>query len=227
MKTSHRIAIAVGLAAASGGIGYWVTVGARHEPAPRPSPPSPGGAEAVLTSPELRHSEAGKLAWKVILEEVNLQTGGGAVTVHGLREGIIYDDAGAPALRVTARQVQGDTLRKDFEMTGDVVVTSPRGFVINTNTLKWLNDEQRIHCPGAVTMKAKSLVISTTGLDYLLQTDDVKCPNQVRMYSGNNRVVGQSLIYNVQTGIADIIGGVQMVINPEEAKQILKELGTP
>ena len=80
---------------------------------------------------------------------------------------------------------------------------------------------------GAVMMKAKRLVIATTGLDYLLQTDDMKCPNQVRMYSGNNRVVGRSLTYNVETGIADLVGGIQMVINPEEAREIMRELGTP
>ena len=55
----------------------------------------------------------------------------------------------------------------------------------------------------------------------------VTCPNQVRMYSGNNRVSGRSLTYNVTTGIADIVGGIQMMITPQEARQLLKELRSP
>lgn len=227
MKTSHRIAISVLLVAASGILAYVATVRSRNKPPATPPPPAESKPEAVLTSPELRHTEGGKLAWKVILDEVDLHTGGGAVTVRGLREGIIYDDAGGPALRVTAKQVKGDTIRKNFEMMGDVEVTSPNGFVITTQLMRWINDEQRIHCPGPVMMKAKSLVIATTVMDYLLRTDMVQCPNQVRMYAGNNRVVGRSLNYNAKTGITDIIGGVQMVINPEEAKEILRELGNP
>ncbi len=228
MKTWHRISLAIALVALSGALTYWATVDSRRRPrAATPAKSTQAGPEAVMTSPELRHSEGGKPAWKVILDEVDLGAGGGSVTVQGLREGIIYDQSGTPALRITARQVKGDTLRKDFEVSGGVVVTSPKGFVINTEFVNWLNDQQKVQCPGPVVMKAKTLVISTTGLDYLVSSDDVKCPNQVRMYAGNNRVVGRSLNYNATTGIADIIGGVQMVINPAEAKDILKELGTP
>jgi LPS export ABC transporter protein LptC len=230
VKTSHRIIFALLVVALAGALTYWVTIAARRraaQPPPAPPPAAKPGSEVTLTSPELRHTEGGKLAWKVILDEVSLESGGGSVAVKGLREGIIYDKAGLPALRVTAKSVKGDTLKKDFEMQGSVVVTSPRGMVITTEQVKWFNDQQKIQCPGVVKMKGKSLVIATTGLDYLLSTDEVKCPNQVRMYSGNNRVVGRSLTYNLTSGIADITGGVQMVINPKEARQILKELGTP
>lgn len=173
---------------------------------------------------ESKHVEHGKVAWRVILDEVALETGGSAVKVQGLREGIIYDQTGQPALRVTAKQIRGDTTRKNFEVMGQVTVSSPKGLVITTERVKWINDEQRLTCPGQVTMRGKSIVVTTSQLDYNLREEKVHCPNRVRMYSGNNRLVGQSLKYDVKTGITDIIGGVQMVINPEEAKKILKEL---
>ncbi len=221
MRTSHRIIISVVLVAASASLAYWVSSFRHREPEEDAAPQERGAHEAVVSSPELRHTEGGKLAWKVILDEIQLDRGGTTVAAQGLREGIIYDK-GEPALRVTAQHVRGDTTRRNFHVSGRVVVTSPKGFIIKTENVDWFNDEQRIHCPGAVLMKAKSIVISTTGLDYLLQTDIVNCPNQVRMHSGNNQVIGRSLTYDVKTEIVDMTD-IQMVINPDEGKRILKE----
>lgn len=180
-------------------------------------------AEVVVNNPELVATQAGKPAWKVILDKVQLSSGGNTVAAQGLREGLVYDDAGKPVVRITARQVTADINRKDFEVTGQVTVTSPRGVVITTEKAQWLNAQQMVRCPGTVVTRAKNLVITTRGLDYSVQADTLTCPNQVRMYSGNNRLVGRSLKYDNKTGIADVVG-VQIVVNPQEAKQILKEL---
>lgn len=227
VKTSQRILIGILVLVVAGALSFLAvrTLTRRDRPSALP-PSAERGPGAVIKSPELQHIENGKLAWKVLLDRLELQTGGGNVAVQGLREGLIYDGNGKPALRITAKQVRGDTQRRDFEVIGQVVVTSPKGFVIRTERATWRNDVQKIDCPGAVSMKAKNIVIATTGLVYTLQADQVACPNQVRMYSGNNRVVGHSLVYDVKTGNVEL-QDIQMVINPEEGRQILKEWSNP
>jgi lipopolysaccharide export system protein LptA len=230
MQTARRVAITVLAAAASGVLAYFVTAALARG---GPVAPGEGGAgpdarpQAVLTAPELKHSENGRLAWRVLLDKANLTGGGDLVEAQGLREGIIYDRQGVPAIRVTADRVQADATRKNFTMLGHVVVASPKGIVITTEQVQWLNDEQRLHCPVAVTLKARKLAVTTTTLDYLVDANLVRCPSQVRMYSGNNRVSGSSLTYNTDTGVVDVVGAVQMVINPSEARQLLKELRRP
>jgi lipopolysaccharide export system protein LptA len=230
MMLARRVVIMVLAAAASGALAYLVTAALARGPGPAGgAPPGAEGAkpQAVLTAPELKHSEGGRLAWRVLLERANLTSGGSLVEASGLREGIIYDRQGRPAIRITADRVQADAMRKNFTMLGRVVVTSPKGIVITTDQVQWLNDEQRLHCPTHVTLKARKLAVTTTTLDYLVEADLVRCPSDVRMYSGNNRVAGRSLTYNTQTGVVDVVGGVQMVINPSEARQLLKELRKP
>ena len=221
---THRIAISILMVAASGLLAYWLTARRHGAGGPLPAPAStPPASQAIMRSSELRHTQQGKLAWKVLIDELKLSKGGSTIAAQGLREALIYDSAGEPTIRITAKRVQGDTSRRNFRMTGEVVVTSPKGFVIKTQTVDWVNDEQRIHCPEQVLMKDTNIVISTTGLDYLLRPDQVKCPNQVRMYSGNNSMVGGSLSYDVKTGVVDILDGVQLMINPQETKKVLRE----
>ena len=227
MKTSYRIALSLTVAAIAGGSAYWLALRldrgpAQQEPSAQPKLDAP---EALLTGIEVKHMEGGKPAWVALLDEVDLQAGGSAIAARGLQEAIIYDTKGVPALRLTAKQVKGDANRKDFEVMGDVVVTSPKGFVITTQTMQWVNDDQRIHCPGPVIIKTKNLVVTTTLLDYLLETGLVKCPNQVRLHSGNTKVAGRSLTYDVNSRKWDAIDVEGVVVDPEEAKKVLKELG--
>jgi len=225
MKTWQRIVITGAVLGASVALGVWATNAWRRPPEADNQPgKGPKEGDVVLETPQLDHRNAdGSLAWKVLIDRMELQTGAGLVTVQGVREGIIYGPGGKPALRVTAKQVTGNSGSKDFDVTGDVTVTSPQGFVITTDRVQWLNDRQTLHCPGAVQMKTKKMVISTALLDYNLTSDVITCPNQVRMFSGNNVVVGERLNYNVKTKIVDL-QNIQMVMNPEEGREILKEL---
>lgn len=219
--------LAAALVLFSAALGYWITVREQRRPASPPPPvPSPS-AEAILANPELSYRDkGGRTAWRVLLDSLELETGGNTLTAKGLREGIVYDEKGKPVVHITAQQVKADTNRKDFSVTGKVTVTSPKGMVITTERADWINDLQTVRAPGPVVMKTKSLVITATGLDYNIKTDQVTSPNQVRVYSGNNRLVGRGLKYDVNTGWVDL-ANVQVVVNPSEGKQILQELGNP
>lgn len=231
MKPATRLAISLLLLVVCCGLGYWVTVW--WEAGRRGRGASPSGAsgaerpEAVVAMPVIKHGENGRLDWKLYLDQIELQAGGSIIGARGLREGLVYDASGAPGVRVTAQRVTGDATRRNFEVTGDVVVTSPKGIVITTDKVNWLNDQQELHCPGPVVMRSRGRVFVASTLDYFINTDLVRCPSQARVYSGNNRIVGQQLTYNVQTGIVDIVGGIQMVLNVKEAKQIMQELRKP
>jgi LPS export ABC transporter protein LptC len=218
--------IAVALVLLSAALGYWVTVRGQKRPLPPPPAPSPG-AEAILANPELSYRDKnGHTAWRVLLDSLELESGGNTLTAKGLREGIVYDEKGTPVVRITAQQVTADTNRKDFSVTGKVTVVSPKGMILTTERADWINDLQTVRAPGPVVMRTKSIVITATGLDYNIKTDQVTSPNQVRVYSGNNRLVGRGLKYDLNTGWVDL-ANVQVVVNPSEGKRILQELGNP
>ncbi len=225
MKTWQRAGICAAAVLLSVALGYWATTAWRQPPpAQEPPPPPQTESDVVLETPQLDHRNSdGSLAWKVLIDRMELQTGAGIVTVQGVREGIIYGPGGKPALRITAKQVTGNSGSKDFVVTGDVTVTSPQGFIISTDRVQWTNDQQRLHCPGPVQMKTKTMVLSTHVLDYDLVKDTITCPNQVRVFSGNNVATGERLIYNVKTKDW-VMASIQVVVNPEEGKEILKEL---
>lgn len=227
MPKSVRLMLAAALVLLSAALGYWITVREHRASAPSPAPQPAKSAEATLANPELSYRDkGGRTAWRVLLDSLELEAGGNTLTAKGLREGIVYDETGKPAVHIAAQQVKADTNRRDFSVTGKVTVTSPKGMVITTERADWINDAQTVRAPGPVVMKTKSLVLTTTGLDYNIKTDQVISQNQVRIYSGNNRLVGRGLKYDVTTGWVDL-ANIQVVVNPSEGKQILQELGNP
>lgn len=225
--TGNRTRIIVGLIllVVSGGLGGWAVwqwrVGAR--------PASESGARGTADSPVsikgsvLQHSQRGRLNWSLAVEDIELSAGGRTVAATGLKDGLIYDESGRPVLRLTAAQAKYNTVRKDFELTGEVKAVSHKGAVITTDKVQWLPQEQILRCPGEVTMRAEDVTITADHLDLMVATDMVKCTDRVRLKMGEDRLTGRNLSYNLDTKDFTL-DGVQAVFAPETVKEKLEEL---
>ncbi|MEN6642247.1 MAG: LPS export ABC transporter periplasmic protein LptC [Armatimonadia bacterium] len=177
--------------------------------------------EVIIRRPSLKHTEGGRLAWQVRLRELKVAAGGQAVAAAGMREALIYDQTGAPVIRLAAREARGNTSERNLEVSGDVRAVSAQGAIITTDKVRWLEQERRLLCPGKVTMRSRNVAVTTNGLNYFVDADTIKCPNPVRMYSGQNKLIGRQLVYNVKTEAFEM-KNVQAIFNPEQAKALAK-----
>jgi hypothetical protein len=175
-----------------------------------------------VQEPVISHAEKGKLAWQLQLRQVQVATGGRTVTALGVREGLIYNAAGKPVVRVTAERVAGDTATRDFVVNGNVNVVGSDGTVFTTDQVKWAQQAQRIECPGVVVMRDRRATVSTTGLSYYVNESRVVAPNLIKMVNGANNLVGHNLRYDTKTAAFEM-ENVQGVLNPSEVRQQLKE----
>jgi len=217
--------VIVGIVLAFWGMAWWHYLRSRPVAPPVATAPPPGGPaagvpreEVVIQSPTLKHTEGGRLAWQVQLTELKIAAGGQATAAAGMREALIYDKNGAPLLRLTAQTARGNTADRNLEVVGDVRAVSPRGVVITTAQVRWLEKERRLDCPQKVIFRSGSAAVTTTGLSYYVDQDLVKAPGVVRMYSGVNRLVGRELVYNVATEAFEM-KNVQAVFNPAQARR--------
>ena len=179
------------------------------------------GKEPVVEvqQPSFEHFEGGRPAWKVKLSHLAVETGGQTITGGRMREGLIYDKQGRPAVRVTANTVKYDTSTYNFDVEGNVRVVSPKGAVISTNKVHWDNKSRNLSTPGQVMLRTQDKVtVVTAGLRLDTPTQTVFCPNQVRIQSERSDGVGRDLKYNLDTG-GFVLKDLQMVIDIEEAKQ--------
>lgn len=182
--------------------------------------------EVIIKRPSLKHTEGGRLAWQVRLRELKVAAGGQAVSAAGMREALIYDKTGAPVIRLAAKQARGNTSERNLEVSGDVRAVSAQGAIITTENVRWLEKERRLLCPGKVTMRSRNVAMTTNNLSYYVDADVVKCPNPVRMYSGQNKLIGRQLVYNVKTEAFEM-KNVQAIFNPNQAREISKQGNTP
>ncbi len=164
------------------------------------------------------HYENGRPAWKIRLAELAIEKGGQTITTGQLREGLIYDKQGRPAVRVTANTVNYDTTKYDFDVAGGVRIVSPRGAVISTEKVHWDNKTRQLTAPGKVDVRIKGVTVTTAGLIFDTPKQVVYCPNQLRIDTGRSDGVGHNLIYDLQTD-RWTLQNVQMVIDVQEAKE--------
>jgi len=191
------------------------------EPEAAGAPPVGESAEPVLEVEQFapEHYERGRPAWKVKLAHLAVETGGQTITAGRLKEGLIYDPQGRPAVRVTADTVQYDTVSYDFDVAGNVHVVSPKGAVITTDKVHWDNHSRNLTAPGQVMLRTQDkITVVTAGLRLDTPTQTVYCPNQVRMQTDRSNAVGRNLIYALDTGRYSL-RDLQMVIDTQEAKE--------
>jgi LPS export ABC transporter protein LptC len=165
------------------------------------------------------HFEGGRPTWKVKLGHLAVETGGQTVTAGAMREGLVYDTQGRPAVRLTAATVTYNTTTYDFDLEGNVRVVSPKGAVITTNKVHFDNKSRNLTAPGQVMLRTQDKVtVITAGLRLDTPTQTVYCPNQVRMQTDRSDAVGRNLAYKLETGGFGW-QNVQMVIDIQEAKE--------
>jgi len=205
-----------------------VTLSVLYRRPPRPAEQITAATTEPLVSirrPVLKHTEEGQLAWQIRLKEIQIKHGAGQLSAEGIQEALIYGSSGEPLVRVTAQRVTGSTTGRDFEVTGHVTVVSYQGVVITTNKVHWKQAQGTIFCPGQVTARAREAMFSTRGATYDINQNLIQAPNQVNLYSGENKIIGKSLTYNLDTGNFTM-DAVQMIFKAEEARELLREAQT-
>jgi len=216
------------------GLGYWATLWWNYfhtrsvQPtgtATQATSPQAPREEVRVQNPTLKHTEGGRLAWQVQLNELKIAAGGQAVAAAGMREALIYDQNGAPVLRLTAKTARGNTSDRNLEVAGDVRAVSPRGAIITTEQVRWVEKERRLVCPQKVVLRTSKAAVTALDLSYYVDQDLVKAPGVVRMYSGPNKMIGRGLTYNVKTQGFQM-SNVQAVFSPEQARQLTSPAGT-
>jgi hypothetical protein len=225
LNPRRRKLIGIVLAVLVFGAGLGAALYSRRAPAP---PVSPATTEPLVSieRPVLKHSEGDKLAWQIRLKQIQITGGQGEISAEGIQEALIYGASGAPLVRVTAQKVVGTTGGSDFQVTGKVTVVSYQGVVFSTDTVQWNQAGGKLVCPGSVHARSKDALFSTTGLTYDLNASRISAPNQVNLYSGQNKILGRGLDYNVNNGDFSL-NAVQMIFNAEEAREILRRPGLP
>ncbi len=227
MKKSTRLVIAIITALIAGGLGYWLVQtrssvpDASTSPGPEASTASGPAGTATIGESTIRHSPGGRLAWKVKLDNIRLQSGGASVAAQGVREALIYDGKGKPLVRMTANTMSGNTRTRDLEVKGNVRVVSPEGAVFDTQVVRWVQAQKKIVCPETVTMRNKDTAVTALSAEFHVAQDLVKTTSKVQMTVGNNSVTGQGLTYNIKTEDFTL-SSVQGVLNPETIRGNLR-----
>lgn len=171
-----------------------------------------------------QYGAEGRLAWRIKLEQISLRSGGGIVEAQRIKEGIVYDDTGAPAVRVSAERAQLNAASKDFEISGKCRAVTQSGAVMTTEAVQWINHERRLHFPDQVVLRHREVVITTRGMDYTPDDRTARAAGRVRARTRSNTAIGRNLSYNLESGDLLLDEPTIIVRDTDEAQRSLEQL---
>ncbi len=130
---------------------------------------------------ELSYDETrdGQKRWRLVADRASHSVGEGVATVENVRM-TFYDESGAEDLTLTARRGTFKVEAREVEVEGDVVLKSPRGYTLYTDSLFYREAERTIHTEAEVRVVSDRGELSGRGLRLNVQARTLELLSQVR-----------------------------------------------
>ena len=128
---------------------------------------------------EATETDQGAVQWKMYARSAATYRARNAVVARGVRIDF-FDEKGARASTLTAREGEMNDLSHDMIARGDVVIQTTEGTRMTTDQLKFLNKMQRIQTESFVRVDRRGDVLTGWGFESDPQLKDFEFKRQVK-----------------------------------------------
>jgi lipopolysaccharide export system protein LptC len=128
---------------------------------------------------EATETDLGAVQWKMYARSAATYRARNTVVARGVRIDF-YDEKGARASTLTAREGEMNDLSHDMVARGDVVIQTTEGTRMTTDQLQFLNKRQRIQTESFVRVDRRGDVLTGWGFESDPQLNDFQFKRQVR-----------------------------------------------
>jgi LPS export ABC transporter protein LptC len=142
-------------------------------------PASPEVPDQVVRQFSLTETVNGDLRWKLTAQSASTYRNLGIIRAADVAIEF-YDQAGKPYSHLVARQGEIRTATNDMAARGNVVVTTESGTRVETQSLRFLNREQRIVSEDRVTVRRGGDVLTGVGFESDPSLEHFEFHRQVR-----------------------------------------------
>ncbi|MEO5617112.1 MAG: LPS export ABC transporter periplasmic protein LptC [Candidatus Eisenbacteria bacterium] len=130
---------------------------------------SPSGQAGELPDQEvedfaLTETNSGALEWKLYAQHAAIFDVRNTITAHGVRVDF-FDEKGKQSSRLTAREGEIHQLSRDMTARGNVVLQNSDGARMSTQSLRFLNREQKIVSDELVRVERGGDVLTGVGFE--------------------------------------------------------------
>jgi len=129
----------------------------------------PSGQAGVLPDQEvedfaLTETNAGTVEWKLYAQRAAIFDVRNTITAHGVRVDF-FDEQGRQSSQLTAREGEINQLTRDMTARGNVVLQNSDGARMSTQSLRFLNREQKIVSDELVRVERGGDVLTGIGFE--------------------------------------------------------------
>jgi LPS export ABC transporter protein LptC len=129
----------------------------------------PSGQAGALPDQEvedfaLTETNSGAVEWKLYAQHAAIFDVKNTITAHGVRVDF-YDEKGKQSSRLTAREGEINQLSRDMTARGNVVLQNSDGARMSTQSLRFLNREQKIVSDELVRVERGGDVLTGVGFE--------------------------------------------------------------
>jgi len=128
------------------------------------SAPAADLPDQEATDFDMSETDQGRVEWKLYAQHASVYNARSAVVARGVRVDF-YDEKGARSSTLTAREGELNQMRKDMSVHGDVVVQTQDGVRLTTQSLRFINQTQKIMSDEFVRIDRHGDVLTGVGFE--------------------------------------------------------------
>jgi LPS export ABC transporter protein LptC len=128
------------------------------------SAPSADLPDQVASDFNMSETDQGRVEWKLYAREASVYNARAVVAARGVRVDF-FDDRGARTSTLTSREGELNQVRHDMSVKGDVVVQTTDGVRLTTQSLRFVNDTQKIVSDEFVRIDRRGDVLTGYGFE--------------------------------------------------------------
>ena len=118
----------------------------------------------VEVAGKITETNAGALEWKLYAQKAAIFDVTNTITAYGVKVDF-FDEQGHPSSQLTAREGEINQLTRDMTARGNVVLQNSDGARMSTQSMRFLNREQKIVSDELVRVEQKGNVLTGVGFE--------------------------------------------------------------
>ncbi len=158
-RPSRRMPVAAWLA-----LGVMLLAGCGHKASIDANAPAAELPDQEASDFNMSETDQGRVEWKLYAQHASVYNARSVVVARGVRVDF-FDEKGQRTSTLTSREGELNQIRHDMSVRGDVVVQTTDGVRLTTQSLRFVNDTQKIMSDEFVRIDRHGDVLTGTGFE--------------------------------------------------------------
>jgi lipopolysaccharide export system protein LptC len=185
---------------------FWVSF---HQGLPEQSTGEPGDESPLqleFKGTSITGYEGTRKLWEVSADKVEVAQSSPITSAQGHIKATLFDEKGKAFASITADFIRLNSVSKNLEVGGGVIVRTNTGLAVATDLARWMHSERKLYCPKSVVANTATIRVTAPRLTLDSEKERITCPGPVTASMPGLQLTGKGLSADSRLQQMDVKG---------------------